>query len=84
MTDDPKDVDEMIDFLQRQMLRSPYNSMSLARAAGLGSDTVARWFAGSRRPKTDQMDAALRVLGFRLAIAPLTGDDARPEPSRKW
>lgn len=60
-----------IEVLAERINNGPHSCESVARAAGLGHDTVNRWVRYNRVPNFADLDKALHVVGYRIVVEPL-------------
>lgn len=70
----PSHAHPIVRDLFREMIRTNVPAAQVSLCAGLGEHTVAGW--KHSEPTLANLDAALNVLGLRLAILPLDEDES--------
>lgn len=66
----PKHAHPLVRDLFREANRQHLTMTEIAQEAGLRRHSIPQW-GRKNHPRVDQLDAALNVLGLRLAILPL-------------
>lgn len=78
---DARHAHPLVRMFYRLLAEQQVTALDVAERAGLSAGTISQWRA-TYAPRVGNLDAALNVLGYRLAIVPI--DCTRPQDMARW